>query len=325
MHRRVVLLGLLAAGLAPARRAHAQSSPRVIGWLDFGSPASSGHLLQALKEGLAELGWREAGQYIVEQRWANGRIESLDSLARELAALRPAVMVGGPSQVVRALVKAAPGTPIVHATGADPVGAGFAASLARPAGTVTGLANAMTDLSSKYLEILVDAVPAVRRVGCMLDATNIHRARIAASLRQSIERLGIGAELAEIGIPGEIEPALARFSRAGVQGLVIMPSPLFRIERRGIVAAALVRRWPAVGPVSEFAEAGALLSYGHDLTLNYRRAAQYVDRILKGAKPGDLPMEEPTRIELVVNLATAKALGIAVSPAVLVRADRVLQ
>jgi len=324
MQRRAVVIGLLAGALAPAP-VRAQSSLPRVGWLDFGSPTSSGHLLQALKEGLAELGWRERNQYVLELRWANGRIESLDALARELAAVRPAVMVGGPSQVVRALVKAAPRTPVVHATGADPVGAGFAASLARPGGMVTGLANAMTDLSSKYLEVLVDAVPAVRRVGCLLDATNIHRARIAASLRQSIERLGIGAELAEIGTAGEIEAALARFARAGVQGLVIMPSPLFRIERRTLVAAALVRRWPAVGPVSEFAEAGALLSYGHDVTVNYRRSAQYVDRILKGAKPGELPMEEPTRIELVVNLATAKALGIAVSPAVLVRADRVLQ
>ena len=324
--RRTLLSGLLASLATPICAVWAQSSgPAVVGFLNMNTREASGHLLTALREGLAELGLKDGTQLVIEERWADNRFERLDALAAELAARRPAVIVAGPSQVVRAVVKAAPTVAIVHATGADPVAAGFAASLGRPGGMVTGLANSMTDVSEKYLEFLLLAVPALRRVGFMTDSTNVARARIAELARQSIERAGIGGSVAEVSAPGEIDAAVARLARDGAQALVLMPSPLFLGERRRILAQAQARRWPVAAPLKEFAEDGALLSYGHDVSLNFRRAAYYVDRILKGARPADLPIEQPLKLELVVNMKTARSLGIALAPAILVRADRVIE
>jgi len=322
---------LLAAGAwltlakAGVTLAQPKQAPILIGWLLVHSRESAGHWLVAFKEGLAALGWKEGSQIVIEERWADGQYDRLLSLAEDLAAKKPALIVAAPSQSVAAAKKAAPQTPIVHATGSDPVAAGFAASLARPGGMITGLSNVATDIAEKNLELLLAAVPKLKRIGFLTDSGNVNRALIMQAAQRSVARHSVEARIAEVARPEEIEPAISRMAKEQAQALVVMASPMLSSERRRIVNLALAHRWAVIGPQREFAEAGALLSYGADTSANYRRAAYYVDRILKGAKPGDLPMEQPTKLELVVNAKTAKALGLSISPEILLRADKVIE
>jgi putative ABC transport system substrate-binding protein len=319
--RREFLVALAVLSAMPARA----QAPAVVGWLNFGSRELDAQLLAAFKEGLAALGWKEGSQVVIEERWANGRIERLPQLAQELAAKNPAVIVAAPTQSLAAAAKAAPKTPIVQVSAADPVVTGFAASLARPGGMVTGLSNVVTDLTEKFLELLLAAAPKLRRVGFLADSTNFARVRLMEAARRSVGQRGIEARFEEVAKPDEIEPAISRLAKERVQGLVVMPSPLFSSERRRIVKLALERRWPVIASRHEFTEEGALLSYGIDVLSHYRRAAFYVDKILKGAKPGDLPIEQPTKLELVINRKTARAIGLDITNELLLRADKVIE
>ncbi len=310
---------------AGAVLAQSKKAPTVIGWLNFSSRELGGGSLTAFKEGLAALGWKEGQQFVVDERWADGRIDRLQALAEELAARKPAVIVAAPSQSVAAAAKAAPKTPIVHATGSDPVAAGFAASLARPGGMITGLTNIVTDVQEKFVEFLLATAPKLKRIGFLIDTTTLARARLMELARRSAARYSVEPRFAEVARAEEIEPAVTRLAKEGVQALVVLSSPLFAFERRRIVKLALAHRWPVIAGGRRFAEDGALLSYAVEPGWSFRRAAYYVDRILKGAKPGDLPIEQPTRIELVVNMKTAKALGITVPPTILVRADKLIE
>ena len=325
--RRKLAMALAASAFAAPFTAFAQSRPApvVIAWLSLNSRETGGRFLAAFKEGLAALGWKEGAQFVIEERWANSQYERLAPLAAELAAKNPAIFVAGPSQPVAAAAKAAPRTPIVHATGSDPVAAGFAASLARPGGMITGLSNLATDITEKHLELLLAFVPKVRRVGFMTNARNVNLALMMKGAERSVAQRAIEARFAEAARADEIEPAMARLAKEGVQALVVFASQLFTIERRRIVTLALARRWPMIGPESEFADAGALLSYGADAVANFRRAATFVDKILKGAKPGDLPMEQPTRLDLVVNATTARALGLAIPHSIEIMATKVIE
>jgi putative ABC transport system substrate-binding protein len=305
--------------------AQAKKVPVVIGWLHGGSRERSGHLFAAFKEGLAALGWKEGSQIVIEERWADGRSERLQSLAQELAAKKPALIVAVPGSAVRAAAKAAPKTPIVMATGADPVASGLAASLARPGGMVTGVTNLSIELAEKYLELLLAAAPKLRRVGFLQDPTSTNARLVKDAARRSIAQHSVDARFGEAARPEEIEAAISRLEKEGAQALVVFNSQTFIVERRRIVKLALARRWPIIAGVSDFAEAGALLSYSADGLANYRRAAYYVDRILKGAKPGDLPIEQPTKFELVLNMKTARALKLDISRELAVRVDRVIE
>lgn len=325
--RRKLAMALSASAFAAPFTSFAQSRPApvVIAWLSLNSRESGSRFLAAFKEGLAALGWKEGSQFVIEERWANGQYELLAPLAAELAAKNPAIFVAGPSLPVAAAAKAAPRTPIVHATGSDPVAAGFAASLARPGGMITGLSNLATDITEKHLELLLAFVPKVRRVGFLTNARNVNRAQMMKGAERSVAQRAIEARFAEAARADEIEPAMARLAKEGVQALVVFASQLFTIERRRIVTLALTRRWPMIGPESEFADAGALLSYGADAMANFRRAATFVHKILKGAKPGDLPMEQPTKLDLVVNATTARALGLAIPHSIEIMATRVIE
>ena len=325
-NRRSLLIVLGAAALAPrAVFAQAKQAPVLIGWLNSDSRESSGHYLTAFKEGLAALGWKEGSQLVIEERWADGRSARLQSLAEELAAKKPAVIVAGPTQSVPAAAKAAPKTPIVIATGSDPVALGLVKSLARPGGMITGLTNFNASITEKILELLLAAAPKVKRVGFLSDSTIRQHATYREAVRRSAVQHSVEARFAEVSSPEEIEPAISRLAKEGAQALVVMLSPILRVERRRIAKLALAQRWPVIAGAREFAEAGALLSYSADALANYRRAAYYVDRILKGAKPGDLPIEQPTKFELVVNMKTAKALGITMPESIMVRADKVIE
>jgi ABC-type uncharacterized transport system substrate-binding protein len=305
--------------------AQPKSGPVLIGLLNFGNRDSNAAAPAAFKDALVALGWKESPQFIIEERWANGRIERLPLLAAELAAMKPAVIVGGSSQVIAAAAKAAPHTPIVQAGGTDPVVTGFAKSLARPGGMITGLSNVAGNTTEKQLELLVAAAPKVRRVAFLTDSTNLARAQLADAVRRSLAPHSVEARFADIGTSEEIEPALKRLANEGAQALVVVASPMFNTERRRIIKLALANRWPVVAYSRIWAEDGALLSYGADSTANFRRAAYYVDRILKGAKPGELPIEQPTKIELLINRKTANALGLPIPQAVLLQADQVIE
>ena len=222
--------------------------------------------------------------------------------------------------------RAAPRTPIVQVVGSNPVITGFAKSLAQPGGMVTGLSNAVTDFTEKHLELLVEAAPDRRRIGYLADSTNFARGPLMqAALRSLAGYSAIEASFAEAGKADEIEPALARLARDRCDALIALASPLLTFERRQIVAYARARNWPVVGSRREWADEGALLSYGTAARAHFRRAAAYAQRILGGADPAGLPIEEPTSIELVVNLRTAKALGIDLPPSLLARADEVIE
>lgn len=298
--------------------------PILIGWLEGGSRGSNAHYLAALKSGLAALGWKEGSQVVFEERWADGRIDRLPALAAELAVKKPAIIVAAPSAAVLAAARAAPNTPIVQASGASPLATGLAASLARPGGMVTGVANIAVDVSEKYLELLVAAVPKLQRVGFLADPNLTNRAQVMEAARRAAAQHSVEARFAEAARPEEIEPAFSRLAKDGVQGLVVLPG-WFLPERRRIVKLALAQRWPLIAGPQDYAEEGALLTYSVDRVALVRRSAYYVDKILRGAKPGELPIEQPMRIELIVNRRTAKALGLTIPQELLLRADRVIE
>jgi putative ABC transport system substrate-binding protein len=308
---------------AGAALAQSKQAPVLIGWLNSAKRADDAHLLTEFKAGLAALGWKEGTNYVLEERWADAQPSRLPTLARELAARKPALIVAAPTTAVIAATNAAPKTPVVQANGS--VDTKLMATLARPGGMITGLTNLPTEVSEKYVELLLAAVPAVRRIGFLLDSGARARAIYTESARRTATRYRVEGRLAEAGRPVEIEAAVERLAKEGAQALVVMPSVFFGSERQRIVDLASARRWPMIAGVREFADAGALLTYGADRSALYRRAAFYVDRILKGTKPGDLPIEQPTKFELVVNMKTAKALGLTIPQPFLMRADRVIE
>ena len=314
--RRNSLIVLGAIAVSPPRLVFAQAKkqPVVIGWLLFGSRELGIRSITEFREGLSALGWKEGAQFVIEERWADGRIERLESLARSLADKKPAVIVAAPSQSVAAAAKAAPDTPIVHATGSDPVAAGFAKSLARPGGMITGLTNVVTDVQQKFVELLISAAPKVKRIGFLIDATTLSRPRLIEIAQRASAHFGVEPRFAEVATPEHIDTSIAQLAKEDVQALAVMSSPLFALERRRIIKLALAQRWPMIAGNSNYVADGALLSYGAVSRGNYRRVAYYVDRILNGAKPGDLPIEQPTTFELGVNLGTAKMLGLKMPP-----------
>ncbi len=303
--------------------AQSRQAPIVIGLLSASEVGSS--LLASFKDGLAALGWREGAQFVIEERAADGRTDRLPSLAQELAAKKPALIVTLSAQATAAAAKAAPGIPIVMANSADPVLAGFAASLARPGGMITGLSNITADVTEKYLELLLAAAPKLKRVGFLVDSNNPTRVSLLKAAQRSAKQYSVDARFAEVARPEEIESALSRLAKEGAQALVVISGAFFGNERQRIVKLALERRWPVVAYSRGWTEEGALLSYGVDVSANFRRAAYYVDRILKGTKPGDLPIEQPMTLELVINRKTAKALGLTIPQELLVRADKVIE
>jgi putative ABC transport system substrate-binding protein len=300
--------------------------PVLIGWLSLQSREAGGHLLEALKGGLVALGWKEGTQFVIEERWANSQLDRLPPLADELVALRPAIIVAFPGQPVIAVAKAAPRTPIVFATG-DPIMAGLVRELAHPGGMITGLSNVVSDTTEKQLEFLIAIRPQLQRVGFLADATAVASSRtaLAQAAHRSAVQFSVEEVYEEVARPEEIEPTILRLAKRGAQALIVIASPILVSERRRIINLAAGQRWPVIAWSSEWPKDGALLSYGADTTANLRRAAYYVDRILKGTKPGDLPIEQPVRLELIINLKSAKALGIVIPETLIARADEVIE
>jgi len=322
----VILLGGCALVAPRMMFAQPKQAPVIIGWLNADSRESSAHYLNAFKEGLSAFGWKEGSQLVIEERWADARYGRLQSLTEELARKKAALIVAAPLVSVHAAAKAAPTIPIVMATGGgDLVAAGLVKSLARPGGMITGLTNFNVSITEKYLELLLAAAPKVKRVGFLVDPRAGGYTLQMEAVQRSVSHYKVESRFAEAATPEEIEPALARLAKEDAQALVVTLSPMLRVERRRIIKLALAQRWPVVAGASEFAEAGALLSYNAEAIANYRRAAYYVDRILKGTKPGDLPIEQSTKFELVINGNTAKTLGLIIPQSLLISADKVIE
>jgi len=322
----VIVLGGCALVAPRTMLAQSKQAPVLIGWLNADSRESSAHYFAAFKEGLATLGWKDSPQLIIEERWADARYARLPALAEELAAKKPAIIVAAPLVSVHAAAKVAPKIPIVMATGGgDLVAAGLVKSLAHPGGMITGLTNFNVSITEKYLELLLAAAPKVMRVGFLVDPRAGGYTLQMEAVHRSVAQYKIESLIAEVASPEEVGPALSRLAKEGAQALIVTLSPMLRVERRRIIKRALAQSWPVVAGASEFAEAGALLSYNAEATANYRRAASYVDRILKGTKPGDLPIEQSTKFELVINGNTAKALGLRIPQSLLISADKVIE
>ena len=259
------------------------------------------------------------------ESFAQSRTDQFPALAKGLAAKKPDVIIATSGQAVSAASKAAPNTAIVMVGGADPVVAGFAKSLARPGGMITGISNNTADLSEKYLDLLRLAVPNLKRVGFLVDSRNPTRAALVQAARRSAAQYKIDARFAEIANPEDIDAAIAGLAKEGAQALVVLSSPTLSASRGRIVELTRKHRMPVMGSDRTWPANGALMSYGVDRSEFLSRAAYYVDRILKREKPGDLPIEQPSRIEFVISVKTARALGIVLPQSLLIRADQVIE
>jgi putative ABC transport system substrate-binding protein len=294
-----------------------------IAFLEGGNVGS--HLWGATREGLHDLGYVEGKNLVIEFRSADGHFERLPQILAELIALRVDVIVTIGDPVVAAAKAATSTIPIVMAGAGDPVGRGFVASLARPGGNLTGLSNYAVTLTGKWLELAREIVPGIPRVAILRNAGNPTHPLFWAEGEASASRLGLAVYSAEVRGPDDFDPAFAAMTRERVGAVVMLPDPMLGSQRTRLAELSMRFRLPSISSFRENTENGCLISYGPSLAANFRRAAAFIDRILKGAKPGELPIEQPTTFEMVVNVKTARALGLTIPPALLARADRVIE
>ena len=319
----LLALSLLTAPLADAAQPPAKV-PRV-GFLG-GAPATAiAHALESFRQGLRELGWFEGKNIAIEYRHAEGRLERLPDLAAELVRLRVDVIVTAGTPAIQAAQQVTRTIPIVMAVGGDPLATGIVASLARPGGNITGLSLISTELSGKRLELLKEIVPAVSRIAVLSNPTDPVSAPQLRETETAARALRVQLQSLEVREPDEFERAFQAATQGRAGALLTLDGSFIFSHRTRIVGLAAKSRLPAMYGFKEFVDAGGLMSYATNLSDMYRRAATYVDKILKGAKPADLPVEQPTRFELVINLKTAKALGLTIPPSILIRADHLIQ
>ncbi len=316
-------LGLLTAPLAPDAQPPA-TVPR-IGLLETGSLAPRAPLWEAFRQAMRELGYVEGRNVVFEARGADGKVERLAALAAELVRLKVDVIVTAGTSAAPAARLATATIPIVMATGGDPLGLGIVESLARPGGNVTGVTTLSSELSAKRLELAQEVVPGASRVAILGDARNANTAPSIQETQAAARAHGVRLHAVGVWSPAEFDGAFSTIARERPAVLLVVASPVFFGERRRLAELAMKHRLPTVFSFREYAEAGGLIAYGSDLAAGFRRAAAFVDKILRGAKPGDLPVEQPTKFELVINLKTAKALGLTIPRQILLRADKVIE
>jgi putative tryptophan/tyrosine transport system substrate-binding protein len=326
MRRRDFVKAIGGAAASWSLPARAQERMRRIGVLmNIAADDQQAQLyLGAFQQGLQELGWTVGRNLRIEQRWGPSNEERIRQQAAELVAFAPDVILwaGQGGQSIRQVSRT---VPVVLAQSIDPVGQGLVASLARPAGNITGFTQFEYGLSGKWLQLFKEIAPDVTRVGVLRGPDAVAGIGPWAVIQAFAEPIGVECTPLSVNDPNEIERSIAAFERGGPGGLIITLNALATSHRQTIIASAARHRLPAIYPMRYFAEAGGLVSYGADLTDQYRRAAGYVDRILRGDKPADLPVQKATKYELTINLKTAKALGLDVPASVLVRADEVIE
>jgi len=328
MRRRDFIITLLGGAAAAWPSTGLSQTPprRLIGVLLPGSKASSIRYLNGFPHGMRELGYVEGRDYVIEERYAEGDLTRLPVLAEEMVRLKPDVIVTGPNTIALSAMRATATIPIVALNLIDPVGLGLASSEARSGNNLTGTLYRVQGMTEKLLEIALDLMPGAMKVGYLFPAP-----LTAANLVHWRELEGAVAKLNLMLIPGEVLASdqigrvFQSLAHEGVEIVICMPDPRPVVWRRQIAAFALATRLPTVFGLREHVEDGGLISYGVDLSAIYHRAAYFVDKILKGAKPADLPIEFPTRFELVINLTTAQAIGVTIPPAMLARADEVIE
>ncbi len=313
-----------AAALAPlAARAQQPGKLPTIGFLGASTPSNWSHWTAAFVQRLRELGWVEGRTVAIEYRWADGRFERFSEFAAEFVRLKVDVIVTVGSAVPPAK-QATTTIPIVFALAADPVGSGLIASLARPGGNVTGLSILSSDLAGKRIELLREVLPALRRLAIIVNVGSANAGQEISEAQAAARKLGLGVDVLEIRRAEDIAPAFGTL-KSDVQALYVCPDPLVNANHARINTLALGARLPTMHPFRDYLGAGGLMSYGADNTDLFRRAGDYVDKILRGAKPSDLPVEQPTKFDLIVNLTTAKALGLKISDSFLLRATEVIE
>lgn len=324
--KRREFVALVGGALAAPLVAFAQSKPRIwrLGYLALSNWETSGHYYAAFRDALHGLGYVEGKNLVIEWRFA-GTYDQLPVVAKELVELNLDIVVGSSTPAVAALKGATSKLPIVMGVSIDPVGAGFVQSLARPGGNITGSSVASGDYSAKQLELLQRMVPKLTRIGVLLNPGNLSHAGIVKTLQEVAKTNGIAVLAAEARNPREIEASLESMARQRAGALIVLPDAFLLAQRRQLAELEAKHRMPTMHQLPEHVEVGGLMSYGQDVIHNHRLAAQYVDRIFRGARPGDLPIEQTSKLELVINGKTAKALGLSIPPDVKVFADRVIE
>jgi len=323
--RRELLAALGGAAAAWPLVAHAQQSAKLptIGYLGASTPSLDSHRVGAFVQRLRELGWIEGRTVTIEYRWSEGRSERYPEIAAEFVRLKVDVIVttgGG----VPAAKQATSAIPIVFPVAGDPVGGGYVATLARPGGNITGLSLQQTDVASKRVELLRDAVPGLRRMAILVNAGNVNAVLELGEVQAAARTLGLAAATSEIRRAEDIVSAFEAL-KGRADAVYVVAEPLVFSNRARIHTLAMAARLPAIYNSREYVEMGGLMSYGPSFPDLYRRAGDLVDKILRGAKPGNLPVEQPTKFDLVINLTTAKALGLTIPESFLLRADEVIE
>ena len=319
----VLTLSLVFVPLA----AEAQQSTKVprIGLLGGGSASTNAARTDAFRQALRELGYVEGKNIVIEELWVDGKADRLPALVAELVRLKVDVIISAGPTVTRAVKEANVTTPVVMGFDDDPVGSGFVSSLARPGGNITGLSSLSPGLSAKQLELLKEIIPRLSRVAVLGSLIHPGTAQSLQEMEFAARALKVQLQYLDVVDPKHIEPAFGAARKERADAVLVLTSIATNLRRRQIVDLARKSRLPAIYFTTEWAEAGGLLTYGASYTDLFHRAATYVDKILKGAKPADLPVEQPTKFELVINLKTAKALGLTIPPSLLRRADRVIE
>jgi ABC-type uncharacterized transport system substrate-binding protein len=329
MRRRDFLMSALAAApaiLRPLASMAQQAKMPVIGVLSHRSPANAASFVAAFRRGLSETGYVEGKNVAIEYRWAEGRYDRLAALAADLVARKVDVIAAaGGIPTVLAAKRETSRIPIVFFTGTDPVRDGLVASLARPGGNLTGVSFLLVELNPKRVELISEMVPQARVIALLVNPTNVTAPDIISKVQQAAGAKGVRLLILKAGSRAQIETAFASLPQLSAGALVVANDPFFDTERDRLVELSLHYAVPAIFAFRHFAVAGGLMSYGPSLASGYRQVGVYAGKILKGAKPADLPVEQPTRFELVINLKTAKALGLTVPQLLLARADEVIQ
>jgi ABC-type uncharacterized transport system substrate-binding protein len=325
MKKKITVLALCALLCALSVSAQAQQPKKVprIGYLAPGSRSSVS--VEAFQQGLRDLGYIKGQNVVIEYRYAEGMADRVPNLAAELVQRKIDVIVVSGTPATQAVKNATKTIPIVMVSVTDPVGTGLVASLAHPGGNVTGLSNLYENLGGKQLELLKEAFPKTSRVAVLWDPANASNALWLGQLKVASSALRVTLQPVEVHVPDDLDPAFAAIKREGAGAFCALANTLVGTYGARIIDFAAKSRLPAMYPESRFTNAGGLMSYGANFADLYRRAATYVDKILKGAKPADLPVEQPTKFELVINLKTAKQIGVTIPQSVLYKADKVIK
>jgi putative ABC transport system substrate-binding protein len=326
MKRRAFIAGLGSAAAWPVlARGQQGGKVRRIGLLSGASREGASNNFDAFLQGMRELGYVEGRDFIADLRFADGNYERLPELAADLVRLEPDVIVTGTTAAIRTLQRATTTIPIVLAYSTDPVGNGLVASLARPGGNITGVSGSSEDTSPKQLELVASVVPDVSRIGLLGNPASPVYGDVRKSAQTAAQKVGLTLVSVEARNPQEIDRAFAALDHQRVQAFIAAADAVLFTQRRQIAELALRNRLPSMFSQREYADAGGLMSYGENLSVFFQRAASFVDKIFKGAKPGDLPIEQPARFNLVINRKTADALGVTIPPRLYIFADEVIE